>query len=209
MGIKCTASTGSSMCEHKLTNLPEVSFASVQFTPSPDCRWQHQPCPPHILIFSSSKLPIYKQPTIRALDNVIKADVSVDKASSMYWFECSQQTIDQTAKLLIALKANASTHWTQSEVDQACATAKSFTYIIHWMLQGLLHIINLHTILAIDMGLVQALAHSGSSQAMLILINLHGSTSCVDDTYRLVDTDTHMQNVYSHASLHIVLCRDA
>ena len=77
------------------------------------------------------------------------------------------------------------------------------------MLHGLLHIIDLHIILAIDMGTVQALTRSGSSQAMLILINLHGSNHCVDDTYRLVDMDTHMQNVYSHASLHIVLCRDA
>ena len=42
------------------------------------------PRPPDSLILSPSKLPVFKYPTITALDNLVKADVPVHKASSMY-----------------------------------------------------------------------------------------------------------------------------
>ena len=50
----------------------------------------------------------------------------------------------KTAKLLIAFKADASTHWVQSELDEVCHSVCLLAYMIHWMLHELLYTTDLH-----------------------------------------------------------------
>ena len=86
MGIIISPTDGvrrGGMCKNKLAYLPQVCFASVWFRSSFDCRQQHLPCPPYMLVCSASKLPVKQQPATRTLDNTVQANVTMDEASRM------------------------------------------------------------------------------------------------------------------------------